>query len=257
MFGSLVVVFPTPHKGGELILTENDQSWTFDAAQALSNSTSTEPELAFVAFYSDVTHEVLPVTSGARITLTFNLYFEDSTLESGLSVIPTVTDQSLTIKNAMTELLAEQRIVNGRIHTLCFGLSHSYPVKRDKEPGYDVQELSRYLKGSDALLFRVCEDLGLAPTLKVFHTGGDLEDRVGYLGQALVDLSDTAEVYDNELGPMLEEEGMKKVRPREMLWVTKSSGTGMKAKYMAYGNQATLSSIYGVICIVVYLKENL
>ncbi|KAF9063492.1 hypothetical protein BDP27DRAFT_1335043 [Rhodocollybia butyracea] len=164
MFGSLVIVFPTPHEGG-------DQSWTFDAAQALSNSTPTEPELAFVAFYSDVTHEVLPVTSGARITLTFNLYFEDSTSESALPVIPTVTDQFLTIKGAMTELLAEPRIVDGSIDTICFGLSHSYPVKRDKEPGYDVRELSQFLKGSDSLLFRVCEGLGLSPSLKVFHTG--------------------------------------------------------------------------------------
>ncbi|KAF9063493.1 hypothetical protein BDP27DRAFT_1299627 [Rhodocollybia butyracea] len=251
MFGSLVIVFPTPHKGGELILTEKDQSWTFDAAQALSNSTPTEPELAFVAFYSDVTHEVRPVTSGARITLTFNLYFEDSTPESDLPAIPRVTDQSLTMKTAMTELLAEPRIVDGSVNTLCFGLSHSYPVKRDKEPGYDVQELSRYLKGSDALLFRVCKDLKLAPSLEVFHRG---EEEFGYLGRDL--LQPPYGEIESGLDELLEEGGMQKLDPSEMLWVTKSSGPGMKADYVAYGNEASLESVYGEICIVVHLEDD-
>ncbi|KAF9063494.1 hypothetical protein BDP27DRAFT_1335045 [Rhodocollybia butyracea] len=217
MFGSLVVVFPTPHKGGELILTEKDQSWTFDAAQALSN--------------------ILPVKSGARITLTFSLYFEDSTPESTLPVIPRVLDQSQTIKNAMTELLAEPRIVDGSINTLCFGLSHSYP-------------LSRYLKGCDALLFRVCKDLKLAPNLQVFHMG---DEEFGYLGQ---DLVDPPEMQVDELDDMLTEEGLEKVQTCEMFWVTKPSGAGMKANYVAYGNQASLESVYGEICIVVRLEDD-
>ncbi|EEB96184.1 hypothetical protein MPER_04725, partial [Moniliophthora perniciosa FA553] len=56
MFGSLVLVFPTPHEGGNLILTEEGQQWTFEA---------------------DTMHEVQPVTSGARITLTYNPYFDN------------------------------------------------------------------------------------------------------------------------------------------------------------------------------------
>ena len=32
-------------------------------------------EIQWAAFYSDCEHEVLPVTSGHRVTLTYNLYF--------------------------------------------------------------------------------------------------------------------------------------------------------------------------------------
>ena len=35
----------------------------------------------WAAFYSDCEHEVLPVTSGYRVTLTYNLYFNDSTFQ--------------------------------------------------------------------------------------------------------------------------------------------------------------------------------
>uniref|UniRef100_A0A0W0GCS6 Fe2OG dioxygenase domain-containing protein n=1 Tax=Moniliophthora roreri TaxID=221103 RepID=A0A0W0GCS6_MONRR len=76
MFGSLVIIFPTAHKGGQLILSENGSVWTFDAPEALIESTPSTPEVALVVFYSNVTHKVKPVTKGARVTLTYNLYFE-------------------------------------------------------------------------------------------------------------------------------------------------------------------------------------
>jgi hypothetical protein len=36
MFGSLVVVFPTAHKGGTLVLRHRGQEWTFDSAKEVS-----------------------------------------------------------------------------------------------------------------------------------------------------------------------------------------------------------------------------
>ncbi|KAL1947048.1 hypothetical protein VTO73DRAFT_14009 [Trametes versicolor] len=75
MFGSLVVVFPTPHEGGQLILRKEDSEWTFDAAQLLSGNAD---RIAYVAFFSDVEHEVLPVLSGHRVTITYNLYFDNA-----------------------------------------------------------------------------------------------------------------------------------------------------------------------------------
>ncbi|EMD39478.1 hypothetical protein CERSUDRAFT_111780 [Gelatoporia subvermispora B] len=80
MFGSLVVVFPTQHEGGTLLLRHGKKQWTFDSANLLSEAP--QPSIAYVAFYSDVEHEILPVTSGYRVTLTYNLYFADSDLPS-------------------------------------------------------------------------------------------------------------------------------------------------------------------------------
>jgi hypothetical protein len=75
MFGSLVVVFPTPHEGGALFLRHHGHEWIFDSAKALA--AVEQPTIGYVAFFSDVEHEVAPVTSGHRITLTYNLYFDD------------------------------------------------------------------------------------------------------------------------------------------------------------------------------------
>lgn len=72
MFGSLVIVFPTAHVGGALRLRHGGTEWTFDSATEVLNQPT--PSIGYVAFFSDVEHEVTPVTSGHRVTLTYNLY---------------------------------------------------------------------------------------------------------------------------------------------------------------------------------------
>jgi len=72
MLGSLVVIYPTAHEGGELVLRHGDHEWKFDANSLTASQSS--PSLAYVAFYSDLEHEVLEVTSGRQVTVTYNLY---------------------------------------------------------------------------------------------------------------------------------------------------------------------------------------
>ncbi|KAJ6571249.1 hypothetical protein B0H19DRAFT_1208867 [Mycena capillaripes] len=64
MIRSLVVVFPTAHKGGALSFLPT----------LLRNSVTAGPAIANVAFYSDTTHAVEPVLEGHRVTLTYNLF---------------------------------------------------------------------------------------------------------------------------------------------------------------------------------------
>lgn len=66
-FGSLVVGLPLAHEGGQLQVRHSGREFTFDWG-ASTNA------IAWVAFYSDCEHEVLEVTSGHRVTLTYNLY---------------------------------------------------------------------------------------------------------------------------------------------------------------------------------------
>jgi predicted 2-oxoglutarate/Fe(II)-dependent dioxygenase YbiX len=74
MFGSLVVLMPFDHTGGELILRHRGREFTFDGCALLENAPTTSA--AYVAFFSDVEHEVTEVTSGHRVTITYNLYFD-------------------------------------------------------------------------------------------------------------------------------------------------------------------------------------
>src|SRR5207247_5140252 len=67
MFGTLTIVLPSAHRGGELVVRHAGREVTLD----LSNADVSE--LAFAAFYADCEHEIKPVTQGARVCLTYNL----------------------------------------------------------------------------------------------------------------------------------------------------------------------------------------
>jgi predicted 2-oxoglutarate/Fe(II)-dependent dioxygenase YbiX len=67
MFATLVIVLPSIYTGGELVIRHRDQEVQLDL------TCSESCELAFAAFYADCVHAVLPVTSGCRLTLIYNL----------------------------------------------------------------------------------------------------------------------------------------------------------------------------------------
>ncbi|XP_065886730.1 uncharacterized protein [Dysidea avara] len=74
MFGSLVVCLPTQFSGGELVVRHQRKEIKYDWSSPASNPLNS---LCWAAFYSDIEHEVLPVTKGYRVTLTYNLYYGD------------------------------------------------------------------------------------------------------------------------------------------------------------------------------------
>jgi hypothetical protein len=55
MFGTLVICLPSPHTGGGVVLRHAGQEKTYKTSEA-------QPSI--LCWYSDVHHEVLPVTSG-------------------------------------------------------------------------------------------------------------------------------------------------------------------------------------------------
>ncbi|KAL6043448.1 Fe2OG dioxygenase domain-containing protein [Balamuthia mandrillaris] len=96
MFGSLVVCLPTAFQGGELVvrhaqsealfhlsMTSNDEKHRGTEGEEQKGGGGGGKDLGgprcqvkWAAFYSDCEHEILPVTEGHRITLTYNLYSE-------------------------------------------------------------------------------------------------------------------------------------------------------------------------------------
>ena len=71
-FGSLVVCLPVEHQGGQLKVRHKGQETIFDWSM-LADPGKT-PHIEWAAFYSDCEHEVMEVSSGQRLTLTYNLY---------------------------------------------------------------------------------------------------------------------------------------------------------------------------------------
>ncbi len=67
MFATLILALPSLHAGGELVVRHRGR----EARLALR---SPDPsEAAWAAFFADCPHEVLPVTSGCRLVLVYNL----------------------------------------------------------------------------------------------------------------------------------------------------------------------------------------
>ena len=74
MVGTLVVALPSRYAGGELIVEHNGERETYQGSAG---------EISLAAFYADCRHEVLPVQSGYRITLTYNLLMHGDTSRQG------------------------------------------------------------------------------------------------------------------------------------------------------------------------------
>ena len=279
MFGSLVVVLPNAHEGGQFVLRQGDKEWTLDFTDKFT--TAAEPSACFVAFFGDIEHEVLPVTSGYRVTLTYNLYHKP--VHPSTSSIP--TPFHLKLKQALVDLVSDKsRLPNGGY--MGFGLVHQYVHTGRKL----LDQLPGQLKGSDRALADVCDELGLRYSLKLVYptitdrrlnlmTTKELDVDAGrldmesssrdYLCQALEGL--TIEQVEGfvlvgaryKFDPkILDSYGYKPwLSPfyrdpvAEVLEITSlKSSVNVKTPFMAYGNQAELDWFYGTACMLIAVE---
>ncbi|KAG9315448.1 hypothetical protein JVU11DRAFT_3059 [Chiua virens] len=283
MFGSLVVVLPTPHEGGQLVLRQDGKEWTIDFTDNFANAKV--PSACYVAFYSDIEHEVLPVTSGYRVTFTYNLY----RLPFEITASPIPTPQHLNLKQALVDLINDKNTLPKGGY-LGFGLVHEYV-----HTGRNVLDpLLDQLKGSDRALADVCDALNLPYTLRLLYRGmlkwyeglhlittEELDAPEGHsmyedsssiqqLEQTLKDSELTieqAEVVElvgnaNAFDPVIldpeEETSLSqfcKNPPTQVMEITRmKSSVDYTSAFMAYGNEAEFGHFYGTACMLVAVE---
>ena len=195
MFGSLVIVFPTAHEGGALKLRaaghhEGEMlEWTFESSALLAQQD--KPSIAYVAFFSDVEHEVMPVISGHRVTITYNLYYTPDEPEPSATLNQVSTNEQ-SFKAALQAALDDQSFLPTG-GNLMFGLRHQYPLAKsyasdeedEDEPDEDEDEdeneedkeaakaalraLEPRLKATDGVMLKVLREAGLSASLKVLY----------------------------------------------------------------------------------------
>ncbi|PIL33341.1 hypothetical protein GSI_04792 [Ganoderma sinense ZZ0214-1] len=270
MFGSLVIIFPTPHEGGALILRHEDKEVTFDAAALLAGRTSS---IAYIAFFGDVEHEVTPIVSGHRVTITYNLSYgsvrKPAPPPLNLETLQPPHASALAVRDALSSLLDDATFLP-QGGTLGSGLRHTYPLPYVCTRGRDdpLDSLEGWLKGSDALLFRTCGALGVRPLLRLVSERTDSEvmlDRmVEFSG---FDISDTeTELRTYEGAVVLRSFGFTGNRRKpwarttargyeeelSVHWVTRGGfGEGPCSPYAAYGNEPWLGWLYMRVCLIV------
>ncbi|KAK0203869.1 hypothetical protein DFS33DRAFT_1384131 [Desarmillaria ectypa] len=220
----------------------DSECYTFDAGTILANGSPASPSIAYVAFYSDVEHEVSPVTSGARITLTYNLYFEKAPrfFTSG----PVLDAKHTILMDTLKRLMEDETFLPDG-GCLGFGLRHQYPLG----PNGSVQSLVGNLKGSDAAIYSACTELGLNVMLQVLYREENGE-RLFLSGERPyfdLEVEDIDDAMEGSMDVVQEEYG------EGMAWVTDRSQNlnVVETGYVAYGNEASLAYIYGDVCLFV------
>ena len=193
IFGSLVVVFPTHHKGGALFLRHRGHEWIFDPGRALECGASDRPSIGYVAYLKDIEQDVAPVTSGHCATLTYNLYFNDdggpvskkgAVSERFMPPKPSNQDEFREALNALLE--NPEFMADGG--TLAFGLRHDYPIEHR-----GLQDVCNVLKGSDAVVYQSTRALGFEPMLYMYYDytcgqhEGVINDKPVYFNEASLD----------------------------------------------------------------------
>ncbi|KAG8980187.1 hypothetical protein FRB90_007770 [Tulasnella sp. 427] len=160
--GTLLFGLPAPFSGGQLTLQHEGETTTVDWSGASSNPS----KLPWVFFYSDVEHEILPVTSGHRFTIAYDVFATDTVQYRAPDNTDKVDAHLLSLYSALRgPLLDENFLVQGG--KLAFGLEYRYPATElevNKAEGFDG-----ILKGNDYLLFHTLTALSLAPQLRAVY----------------------------------------------------------------------------------------
>ncbi|KAM5475397.1 hypothetical protein MauCBS54593_001085 [Microsporum audouinii] len=145
MFGTLVVCLPTKHEGGEIILKHDDKSLVF------KTSTTSRAGFSYAAWYSDVFHEVQPITAGYRLVLTYNLIHEGSS-----NVPKAPTSKTTPLVNALK--LWKSRVEADGPDLLLYKLSHMYTdssLSFQRMKGKDHQRMAELQAACQELGFRL------------------------------------------------------------------------------------------------------
>ncbi|KIK04087.1 hypothetical protein K443DRAFT_121150 [Laccaria amethystina LaAM-08-1] len=178
-FGILIVVFPTTHEGGTLHLRRKDN------------------EFKYIAFYNAVEHELSPITSGYRVSLTYNLYYDDPPLPTGPLRGDGVTEEEAKLRQTLAALLENLDFLPDGGY-LGFGLRYQYPIKAESS---DLGSLVGALKGSDAVIKRVADELNMNAQLKLVYDDDEEEEDWGegvVVGEAVMSYDEEEEDSDEE-----------------------------------------------------------
>lgn len=290
MFGSLVLVLPISHKGGELLLRTKEEVWRYDSATILAGQD--QPSIGYAAFFGDIEHEVLPVESGHRITLTYNLFFSQGPAPLAQSVASVAHPFETTLASLLKD---PSFLTDGGL--IGWGLRYEYPVSTTaKREHQSVQSVSENLKGEDELVARISASLHLKAEVKVYinlkemweneYSEGDFDDEtwVDGLGLLLRSIPTLESIGDESIyyylrsaygrnevlranepataPPRLDSDdktvtlqtGRGRKRP-EVWWLSEPTHACAEVPFASFGNEAQLDFIYGSFCLIINIPS--
>ncbi|KAJ3484092.1 hypothetical protein NLI96_g5883 [Meripilus lineatus] len=147
MFATIVVVLPSRYTGGEACISHNGVDTTHDCSQTSLNTTTV------MAWYTDVMHEIKPITSGYRLAISFNLIHTTNSLRPALGI------NAAFVRKVKEVLLSWVEMQEGSevLEKIVFLLDHRYSKANLRGSA---------LKGLDdlrvSLVQQVCNEVGFS-----------------------------------------------------------------------------------------------
>lgn len=162
MFATIIIVLPSEFTGGQIHLSHGGVDMVYDCSATSLNTTTV------MAWYTDVTHEVKPITGGYRLALSYNLIHTTTALRPAVSSDASFVEEALRILNAWSESSASDTP-----EKLLYLLDHRYSLANLRGSA---------LKGADdvkvALLQQVTQQAGfsLGMATVVYSLRGSAEE---------------------------------------------------------------------------------
>ena len=228
--------------------------WSFDHSNALAKNG--EPQLGYVALFNEVEQEVLPITSGHCVTITYDLFYHDP---PSLPIPISSTSASASFKSTLEALLNDPGFLPDGGH-LGFGLEYAYPSHTSG--GSNLDELEDCLKGVDADVMQVFEELSLETSLwTLIQRDGAIQacrDRVPhYQGSTFNSENDNdfdswmSERYDARVLQCSEDDDENSPN-FHVAWVRSPSRDHWREQgFINYGNSYEHEYAYHAVCLIV------
>ena len=144
--GTIVIMLPNDHQGGDLVIEDRGLKCVFKSDELEENT------LRWVVFYGDYAHSVKPVTSGYRVTITYNIYIDSADNESTYNdekYLNGHPDESQNVKLNLCAILRSLSVLSCNSQAGAgILLTHEYPID-------NLQ--TGLLKSSDASLYQMLQ----------------------------------------------------------------------------------------------------
>ncbi|KAI9624022.1 hypothetical protein H4Q26_017033 [Puccinia striiformis f. sp. tritici PST-130] len=165
MFGTMIICLPSAHTGGEVVVTHNGECKTLKTSDASQS---------YACWYSDVTHEVLPVKSGYRCVLTFNLAIQPGLAQPAASVLGSHKE---LLRKTLKTWLKDPASCNEDTH-LYYALDHEYTQASISIGALKAEDFARVQAAQD-----LTAELPFVVFLALLEKGdtGDLDSDDGYI----------------------------------------------------------------------------
>lgn len=165
MFASIIVVLPSQFSGGAAHLSHSGLSTVYDC------SASSLLETTVMSWYTDVTHEIKPITSGYRLALSYNLVHTTQSLRPALSANADLVEELRRVLS-----LWEREDGGNTPEKIVYLLTHTYSqsgLKASALKGVDAHKV--------AMMDTLAKDMGFGLGLASVecHMSGEAQD-TGY-----------------------------------------------------------------------------